>query len=335
MPQRYKRELLSSFGEVDAFIGRISLNQNSLKRYPLVPGHFAYLKISEGCNHNCSFCVIPKIKGRHQSRNIDSILKEVRRLDKEGKSEINIIGQDITLYGLDIYKKLYLAQLLKEIVKSLKNIRWIRLLYLQPGHLTADLIEIIASQPRICKYVDLPIQHINSRILGAMNRKITKERIVRLLACLRKEIPGVAIRTSLIVGFPGESEKEFKELIDFIGEQKFQRVGVFRYSREEGTPAYNYVNQVSERIKSERFDIIMRLQQEISRQLNERFLNKVVEVLIDERSSANTYIGRLAIDAPEVDGSVYVRSPKILKPGEFRKVRITDTYEYDLAGQLV
>lgn len=333
LPQRYKEELLPYFKEVDAFAGRQELDDNNPKSYSLLPGHFAYLKISEGCNHPCSFCVIPKIKGRLKSRKMHSILQEVKRLDKEKKSELNIIGQDISHYGLDIYRRLRLAFLLKRLTANLKNIRWVRLLYLYPGHLTKELLDLIADQPRICKYIDLPIQHINSRILKLMRRESSKKKILQLLDGLRKRIPGVAVRTSLIVGFPGETDGEFEELLRFIKEYRFERLGVFKYSKEEATPAFAYPGQVPEKIKQERYDIIMRSQQEISRELNTRFLGKELEVLIDERVSYGNYLGRLSIDAPEVDGQVQVKSHKGLAPGEFVKVRVTDTSEYDIAGE--
>jgi ribosomal protein S12 methylthiotransferase len=333
LPQRYKEELLPHLKEVDAFVGRVGLeNRSGQKPYQLTPGHFAYLKISEGCNHGCSFCVIPKIKGALQSRTIASIVKEARQLDKEKKSEINLVGQDISIYGLDIYKKLSLSRLLREITASLKRIRWLRLLYLHPHNLSDDLLGIIADEQKICKYVDLPLQHINSRILKAMNRKADKKKIMKLISFARKKIPGAAIRTSLIVGFPGETEREFEELVSFVREQKFERLGVFRYSREEGTAAFNYPEQVPEKVKEERFDILMRIQQEISRQLNRSFFGRVEEVLIDEKESDGIYLGRLSIDAPEVDGLVYVRTKKALSPGDFVKIKISDTYEYDLVG---
>ena len=335
LPQRYKEELLAHLKEIDAFMGRFSLGSADEKSYSLTPGHFAYLKISEGCNHACSFCVIPKIKGRLQSRTMESILQEAKRMDQEGKSEINLIGQDISHYGLDIYKRLRLSSLLNSISSSLVCVRWLRLLYLHPHHLTDDLISLIATEERICKYVDLPLQHINSRILKAMNRGADKKKITRLLSNLRQKIPSVAIRTSLIVGFPGETEKEFKELLSFVKEARFERLGVFRYSREEGTPAFDYPRQVPEKIKQERLDIIMQTQAEISGELNERFLGREVEALIDEKESDGVYLGRLSIDAPEIDGQVYVKAAKQLRPGEFVKVRIKAACEYDLAGEAV
>jgi ribosomal protein S12 methylthiotransferase len=231
LPERYKEALLPHLKEVDAFMGKLGLSADKGKSYALIPHHFAYLKISEGCNHPCSFCSIPKIKGKLQSRAIGAIVKEAKCLDEEGKAEINIIGQDISQYGLDIYKKPQLALLLAKISAALKKARWIRLLYLHPNHLTPDLVKVIARDQKICKYVDVPFQHINNRILKAMRRKTDKKKIVALLSHIRKEIPGLAIRTSLIVGFPGETEKEFKELLCFEKEQKFDRLGVFIYTR--------------------------------------------------------------------------------------------------------
>ena len=333
--QRYKEELLPNLEEIDAFVGRMALSNENKESFPLTPRHFAYLKISEGCNHTCSFCVIPKIKGHLQSRRMESILEEVRIMDNVGKREINIIGQDASAYGLDIYKKLELSRLLRKISASLKNVRWLRLLYLHPQHLTDGLMRLIADEPRICKYVDLPLQHINNRILKTMRRRTDKRKIMQLLAGLRKRIPGVAVRTSLLVGFPGETEKEFSELLSFVKEQQFERLGVFRYSREEGTPAFSYPGQVPEKLKEERFNIIMQEQQEISRRLNQKFLGRECEVLIDERSTDGTYLGRLSIDAPEVDGLVYVKTAKHLEPGAFVRLKITDTYEYDLVGNVI
>lgn len=334
LPQRYKNELSSELKEIDAFVGSLSLeDSDNFRGFNLTPKHFAYLKIAEGCNHPCSFCVIPKIKGPLQSRKMEDVLKEVKFLDKNGICELNIIGQDITGYGLDIYKELKLTQLLDKIIPLSKNISWIRLLYLHPEYLTSGLLDLIRDEPKICKYIDLPIQHINKDILKAMNRKITKQKIIQILETIRKKIPQVAIRTSLIVGFPGEGDKEFRELLDFVEEQKFERLGVFRYSQEEGTFAFGYPNQVPQKVKEERFDIIMQKQAGISAQLNKNFLNKNLEVLIDEKEDAGCYLGRLSIDAPEVDGSVYVKTDKPLKIGKLVNVKIVDTYEYDLVGE--
>lgn len=333
LTQRYKEELLGHLKEVDAFVGRIELGQENTVSYPLLPGHFAYLKISEGCTHSCSFCVIPRIKGPLKSRRPELILDELKRLDSEGKSEINIIGQDTGTWGLDIYGRPHLAGLLSQMRPFLKNIRWVRLLYLHPQTLTGELLSVMADEPRICKYIDLPLQHIHSRILKAMRRSPGKKDILRLLSDIRRKMPQAAIRTSLIVGFPGETEKEFNELLSFVKEQRFERLGVFRYSREEGSPSFNHPAQVPDKIKDERFDIIMQAQQEISAGLNSKLIGKSLEVMIDEKEDDGNYIGRLSCDAPEVDGSVYVRSREPLKPGAFVKARVLDTYEYDLVAE--
>ncbi|HOX54384.1 MAG: 30S ribosomal protein S12 methylthiotransferase RimO [Candidatus Omnitrophica bacterium] len=336
LPQRYRKELIPHLKEVDAFVGRLSLDNFPKERYNLVPKHFAYLKISEGCNNHCSYCVIPKIKGKFRSRPIEDILKEIRLLDKNKVKEINIIGQDITSYGMDIYKKPSLAKLLKKIVSSTKNVKWIRLLYTYPTNIDDELIELIASNKKICKYLDLPIQHINNRILKLMNRRISKEQIVDLIKRLRIKVPGIAIRTSLIVGFPSETEKEFQELLDFVSITKFERLGVFMYSREEGTPAYNFKNQIPQKVKEERLHKIMSMQQAIAREINSKFLNKEIYVLIDEiGEEPGLFLGRTESDAPEVDGMVYVHSKNKVKPGDLVKVKIKDTYEYDLVGEKI
>ncbi|MDD5196184.1 MAG: 30S ribosomal protein S12 methylthiotransferase RimO [Candidatus Omnitrophota bacterium] len=332
LPGRYKDSLRKELPEVDAFIGKLSLNHN-LKRFPLTPRHYAYLKICEGCVNNCSFCIIPKIKGKFLSLGVSSILEEVKRFNCQGLSELNIIGQDITGYGLDLKSKEGLAELLPRIARLAKEINWIRLLYLNPGRLSDKLLAVIRDEPKICKYIDLPIQHINSRILKLMNRGISGQGIIRVIEKIRKTIPGVALRTSVIVGFPGETGKEFKELLNFIKDVKFERLGAFTYSREEGTRAYNFKGQVPDRLKSERLAAVMSVQQEVSRQINSKFLGKSLMVLVDEEEDGS-YLGRTQYDAPEVDGLVYIRSKHKLHPGDFVRVRISDTLEYDLVGEV-
>lgn len=333
LPQRYKDELRKELPEIDAFVGKISLNHQA-QRFSITPRYYAYLKICEGCINNCSFCIIPKIKGRFCSLNMESVLKKVDNFNCGRISELNIIGQDITGYGIDLYGTPVLARLLKNIVKTATYINWVRLLYLYPSRITDELLELMANEPKICRYIDLPIQHINGRILKLMRRDATKKDILRLIAKIRKKIPGVAIRTSLILGFPSETDKEFKELLEFIKEARFERLGAFIYSREEGTMAYNFKPQVPQKIKAERFNAVMSSQQEISRELNQKFLGKVLDVLIDNKEK-DYYLGRTQYDAPEVDGLVYVNSQKKLKPGDFVEVKITDTLEYDLSGEVV
>ena len=240
--QRYKDDLTKELPEVDTFVGCVSLNH--AERFALIPSHYAYLKICEGCINNCSFCVIPKIKGKFTSLNINSILNKVDALDKDKVSEINIVGQDITGYGIDLYGAIKLDELLEKIIKRTRNIDWIRLLYLYPCRITDELLQLIKNSPKVCKYIDLPIQHINDRILKLMNRETKKIDILKLIEKIRKTIPSVALRTSIIVGFPSETDKEFKELLKFIEEIRFERLGAFIYSKEEGTAAYNFKKQI-------------------------------------------------------------------------------------------
>lgn len=360
LPQRYLKELKKELKEVDAFVGtsdfikipeivkktlkkdKVSevsatpsfLADHTLPRDLITPKHSIYLKVAEGCANNCSYCVIPKIRGTLRSRAVESLLSEARQLSKRHLiSEINLIGQDITLYGADLYGEPRLAELLRRLLK-LKLAKWHRLLYTHPEHYTDDLIDIVKNEPAVCKYLDLPLQHINNKILKSMNRKITKKEIINLIGRLRNRIPGLAIRTTFIVGFPGETDGDFRELRDFIREARFERLGIFEYSTEEGTPAYDFKDQVPEKVKRERFDEIMRLQQEISKKINAGFMGKEMEVLVDE-SQKYCYTARTEYDAPEVDGSCFVRSKKLRKPGDFVKVKIVDTMEYDLVGEEV
>ena len=330
--ERYKDKLRKELPEVDAFVGRVSLN-HSRKSYALTEKHFAYLKICESCVNNCSYCIIPKIKSKFSSLDIDSLVNKAKEFDRKKISELNIIGQDISAYGMDLYAKPRLEDLIRKIVKSTHNIGWFRLLYLYPSRITDGLLEIIKNEPRICKYIDLPIQHINDRILRLMNRHTAKKEIRKLIDKIRRQIPQAALRTSVIVGFPTETEKEFNELLDFIKEVKFERLGAFTYSREEGTKAYDLKGQVPKKVKIERFDAVMQAQRDVSGEVNRKFMGKTIDVLIDAKEN-DSYLGRSQYDAPEVDGNVYVKSDVVLKPGEFAKVKITDTLEYDLVGEV-
>lgn len=357
--QRYKKDLKKELGNVDAFVGtgdieKITSAINSVTdkkgsffvsdepkyiyndRSPrglITPPHYAYIKIQEGCSNKCSYCIIPKLRGALRSRPIESILDEVSAFLASGVSELNIIGQDTTNYGSDIYKKPRIADLLYRISRLVKDRAWLRLLYTHPAHYTEDLIRVIKENSNICKYLDLPIQHISDRVLKRMKRGTTSSSIRALIERLRKCIPGLAIRTTLIVGFPGEEDADFEKLYNFVKETKFERLGVFAYSNEEGTPSYNYKNQVPEKIRRERLDRIMKLQQKISEEYNRSFLGRTIEVLIDEKDK-DIYLGRTEYDAPSVDGQVYVRG-RDLKIGSFVRVKITDTLEYDLAGVAV
>lgn len=355
LTQRYKDKLSSQLPQCDAFVGNISFPAKLFKeqagsrivsdewrenqdfnRFPLTPKHYAYVKICEGCINNCSYCVIPKIKPGFKSLDMDSVLKRAEKLDKDRISELNIIGQDITGYGLDLYGKPKLPELLKRIAENVKNISWLRLLYLYPSRLTDELLDLIRDEPRICKYIDLPIQHISDRILRLMHRQTAKKDILNLILKIRKKIPDVSLRTSLIVGFPSETDKEFKELLEFIKDVRFERLGAFIYSREEGTRIYNYKRQIPKKLKEERFNLLMSEQQRISLDINKKFLGKTMDVLIDEKSgNEGMYLGRSQYDAPEVDGMIYLNSKKELKPGDLVEARITDTLEYDLVGNVI
>jgi len=336
LPERYKAELAREFKEVDEFRGVMDFNGRDEKvgggrdRPLLTPKHYAYVKISEGCANRCSYCVIPYIKGKYVSRPIESIKKEAKTLIDKGVKEIILIGQDTSLYGVGGGRdRPLLAGLLNELAGISRDV-WIRVLYLHPANLDKEVIKAIKRNENIARYIDLPLEHINDRILKRMKRRITKKDIISLVKYIRREIPGIAIRTSFIVGFPGETDKEFKELLSFIEDMKFERLGVFKYSREEGTPAYGYKNQIPEREKQKRFDKIMSIQQGISREINEGFKGRELKVLIEEKRKGFC-AARTEYDAPEIDGMVYVRG-KNLKVGTFCNVKVTDAYEYDLIG---
>ena len=335
LAQRYGKDLAKEFPGVDAFVGTPTLNRDEMPpQMQLTPKHFAYVKICESCFNACSFCAIPKIKGKFISRTIESIVKEVKELDAQGVKEINIIGQDITAYGMDLYRQKSLARLLKELVKVIQNVEWIRLLYAFPSHVTDELIDVIANEPKICKYIDMPLQHISDHILLEQNRNITTQQTVELIQKIRRAMPHGFVRTTFITGLPGETEEDFEQLRGFVKEFRFEKVGVFVYSKEEGTLAEKMQGQVAEKTKKVRLDVLMKDQQAISTQIQESFVGRSLKVLIEERESGseNTYIGRSEYDAPDVDGVVFVRSPAALKAGDFVKVMITDAYEYDLAG---
>jgi len=332
--ERYHEKLKKSFPEVDEWWGAEKFIQRFSERKKLLPAHIDFLKICEGCLNKCSYCTIPHIKGSLRSKSLGEIIKEAKFLDKKGIKELNIIGQDITSWGKDLKTKEDLSLLIKAILKNTKNIRWIRLLYTHPRNIDNKLIDLIANEERICKYIDLPIQHINNRILKAMNRNITKKETVDLINKIRKIIKGCVIRTSVITGFPTETEKEFDELLEFMKEAKFERLGAFMYSREEGSPAAKLKKQIAGDDKLARWNEIMGIQKAISLENNKKLIGREFEILIDEKDETgrNLYLGRTYMDAPEVDGSVYIKGHEI-KVGEFTTARITDTLEYDLVGE--
>jgi ribosomal protein S12 methylthiotransferase len=358
--QRYAEELQKEFPEVDAFIGsgdymriaevlkKVTDKQKFVSvhkagylaaadeaRIPLTPQHSRYLKISEGCDHACSFCVIPKLRGRYRSRRIADLVQEAKQLVGEGAKEIVVIGQDITRFGCDYAGKSLLPKLL-EALSAVRGMKWIRLLYTYPSTLTEEMIRAMAASKKICRYIDLPLQHISDKILKEMLRGTTKKQIVELIEKLRATIPEVVIRTTFIVGFPGETEEDFEELLAFMREIKFERLGIFRYSQEEGSAAAGLPDQVPEKIKEDRFHRAMQLQQEIAREVNRRYLGRELRVLVEtqDEKDPGLWIGRSAMDAPEVDGSVLIRTKRDITAGKFYTVKITDTQDYDLVGQI-
>lgn len=315
---------------------RFLLNHDT-PRERLTPRHYAYVKISEGCINACSYCVIPKMKGPHRSRTVEDILQEIKnRTDQDPLSEINLIGQDTAAFGFDLNRRFQLPELLAKIVK-LDRVPWVRFLYAHPGHVTDDLIDVIADSPSICRYVDLPIEHSHDAMLRRMNRGVTRDKMQWAIREFRKKVPGAVIRTTVIVGFPGETEGEFRDLMDFLKEVRFERLGAFKYSREEQSASYNYPGQIPDKLKEERLDAVMSQQQEIALRSNEERIGQTLKVLVEEKDSEgkDLYIGRSEFDAPEVDQEVVVRSGRSLKPGQFVDVKITAAYEYDLEGVAV
>lgn len=302
--------------------------------------HSVYIKIAEGCNNRCSYCLIPFLRGKLRSKKMEDILAEVKAVQKLGAKEINLIAQDTTAYGLDLYGKLMLGELLRNLCK-LEGIEWIRILYTHPEHITDELLEIIQNEPRICKYLDIPIQHINDKILKLMRRKTTREEIIFLYNKIRRLIPGAVLRTTVMVGFPGEGEQEFNELLSFLRDYPFERLGAFAFSPERGTAAYNLPHRVKTEIARKRLEQIMNQQKEISRNFNRSLLGREVEVLVDNYDSIkNKAYGRMATQAPEVDGKVIVRTDGVAagstavkpKAGDLLKVKITAAGVYDLFG---
>ena len=303
-------------------------------RHRLTPRHYAYLKISEGCDHACTFCSIPQFRGAHRSRSMEDLVEEAAQCASQGVVELNLIGQDTSYYGADRYGRPRLPELLKKL-SGVEGIRWLRLLYAHPAHVTDELIREIRENSKVVKYIDIPLQHINDSLLSSMRRETDGAWIRRLIGKFRAEIPGIAIRTTFIVGFPGETEAHVDELARFLEEERFERVGIFPYSPEPKTPSEKLPDQVPEEIKKERMGRLMRLQQEISEQMNRQWLGKNLEVLVDEPGSEpNSYLGRSYADAPEVDGQVFLKGTRPLKSGEFVQADVIDTYEYDLVAEM-
>jgi len=343
LSERYKSELAEEIPEVDAYFGVTDykgvLNELGLdlkkellgERLITTPKHFAYLKISEGCDNPCSFCAIPLMRGKHQSKPIEQILSEAEYLAQNGAKELILIAQDSTYYGLDLYGSRELAKLLRELTK-IDGIEWIRLLYAFPAKFPEEILDVIAEEEKICKYIDIPFQHISDKVLKSMQRGITKRRTYELIELIRNKIPDVAIRTTLIVGYPEEGEEEFKELVDFVKDVKFDRLGVFTYSQEENTKAFDLGDPIPQKEKEERRHEILRIQKEISYWKNHERVGSILKVLIDEEIDQKVYLGRTQWDAPEVDNGVIINSKWPLEPGKFYKVEIDDALEFDLLG---
>lgn len=362
MAERYKDKIFSELPEVDAIVGTTSYEKivdiiddiitaknlksfndinsniaedNAYNRILTTAGYYAYLKIAEGCNNHCTYCIIPKVRGRYRSRTIESLIKEAQILAKKGVKELIIVAQDTTQYGIDLYGEKKLPDLLKRLAQ-IDGIEWIRLLYVYPEQITDELIETIAHEPKICNYLDMPIQHSNDNILKKMGRKSCQKQIKETIFKLRTTIPDIAIRTTLITGFPGETEQEFKDMLDFVAEMEFDRLGVFTYSQEEDTPAYNYPNQIEESIKLERKQTILDLQKSISAQKCSNSINKAFKVLVDGKlPEDNVYCGRTYKDAPDVDGLVFINTDCELISGDFVSVYINEATDYDLFGVIV
>lgn len=342
LSERFKKPLQQEIPEVDEYFGVHNLNEivtrigatykNELlgERLLTTPKHYAYLKIAEGCDRSCSFCAIPGIRGKHISRPIEHILDEARKLAAKGVKEVMLISQDLTYYGLDLYKK----QMLPELVEQLSDLnifKWIRLHYLFPSTFPERLLEVIATRDDVCNYIDIPLQHINNRILKSMKRGVTTEDTRNLISKFRAQLPDAAIRTAFIVGYPGETEAEFQELVEFIKEVKFERVGVFTYSHEEETAAYNLLDDVSPEVKQERADELMYVQQGISEMLNDAKVNQVFEVIID-RLEGEYFVGRTKFDSPDIDNEVLIEASINLKIGELYSVKIIKSDVFDLYG---
>ena len=365
LAERYRESILEELPEVDAVLGVGSIHniveaieavtvkkkKGSKRKYSsfedketvalggdrilTTPEYMAYLKIAEGCDNRCAYCAIPSIRGKFRSRTMEDVVAEAKQLDALGVKELCIVAQDITRYGLDLYGEDKLAELLRRITEQ-TAIPWVRLLYCYPDKVTDELIAEIRDNPRILKYIDLPIQHISDNMLKAMNRHGDKKMITEVISKLRKEIPDIVIRTTFIVGFPGESEEDFVELCEFVKQTKFERAGVFTYSREEDTAAYDFDGQIDEQVKQDRMDLLMREQMEINEENNKKMLGKTLTVLCEDYDPVSeVHFGRGVGDAPEIDGKIYFHSDKRIAPGSFVKVKIREVVDYDLIGRAI
>lgn len=360
LAQRYKEEIIEEIPEVDAVLGTTSYDkildaidealkgQHSIemtdidalpivdtKRLVTTGGHFAYLKIAEGCDKHCTYCIIPKIRGNFRSVPMERLIKEAEELAEQGVKELILVAQETTLYGKDIYGEKSLHKLLKELCKIV-GIQWIRILYCYPEEITDELIQVMKEEKKICHYLDLPIQHASDEVLKRMGRRTSKAQLKEIIGKLRREIPDITLRTTLITGFPGETEEQHEELMEFVDEMEFDRLGVFTYSPEEDTPAALMDNQIAEEVKEDRQAALMELQQDIAFDLAEDMIGKEVLVLIEGKvADENAYVGRTYKDAPNVDGLIFVNTEEELMSGDFAKVKVTGALEYDLIGEII
>lgn len=360
LAQRYQQEILDEIPEVDAVLGTTSYDKiteaveealagnghvevtdiNALplvdeKRLVTTGGHFAYLKIAEGCDKHCTYCIIPKLRGNYRSVPMERLIKEAEELAEQGVKELILVAQETTVYGQDIYGEKSLHKLLKELCK-ISGIRWIRILYCYPEEIDDNLIQAIKEEPKICHYLDLPIQHASDEILKRMGRRTSKKQLVEIIGKLRSEIPDIALRTTLITGFPGESEANHEELMEFVDEMEFDRLGVFTYSPEEDTPAADMPEQIEESVKEDRQAELMELQQDIAFDKAEDMVGSEVLMMVEGKvADENVYVGRTYKDAPNVDGLIFVHTDAELITGDFAKVKVTSALEYDLIGELM
>mgnify|MGYP000199268051 CR=1 FL=1 len=345
LSQRYKSELAEEMSNVDGFFGVNDLPKilKTLEvdykkelvgeRHLTTPSHFAYLKISEGCDRSCAFCAIPLIRGKHVSKPFEEVVAEAENLTANGVKELLLIAQDLTYYGFDLYKKRRIAELINRL-SEIDDIEWIRLHYAYPAGFPEDLLNVIQQNPKVCKYLDIPLQHINSRILQSMKRGLDGEKTRQLALSWRRKVPGIALRSTFIVGYPGETEEEFQQLLEFVREMRFDRLGVFQYSPEENTAAFALPDDVPETVKQEREDRLMQLQQQISLELNNEKIGNTYKVLIDKKEGG-FYVGRTEFDSPEVDNEVLIPADNHdLQPGAFYNVKILRSDFYDLYGEV-
>lgn len=360
LAQRYRQEILEEIPEVDEVLGTSAYDKildavdaalagkqevlladidalplPETKRLVTTGGHFAYLKIAEGCDKHCTYCIIPKIRGNFRSVPMERLVKEAKELAEQGVKELILVAQETTLYGKDLYGEKSLHVLIKELCK-ISGIRWIRILYCYPEEITDDLIQVMKEEPKVCHYLDLPIQHANDEILKRMGRRTSKQELIDIIGKLRREIPDICLRTTLITGFPGETKEQHEELMDFVDEMEFDRLGVFTYSPEEDTPAAVMPDQIDEEVKEKRQAELMELQQDIAFDNAQDMVDREVLVMIEGKvADENAYVGRTYRDAPNVDGLIFINTDEELLSGDFARVKVTGAVDYDLIGELI